>query len=195
LGNCYKNMSAKACGRTCGTMVHRAFAGEFVNSRSHGSNMWRRLCRLPSCGGFTLVELIVIIVLVGLLGAVVGMKSGFSTSSANLRVALDQIAADLRFLQSQSMATMACTGGNTVSFPGGGNSYLLPMALPQGTTCLVQGQWKTLPSGVTISNGLTVTFNSLGEYNTTTDATLTLNSQGKTGTVKIYANSGDVEAY
>ena len=151
--------------------------------------LWRRADHPRSSGGFTLVELIVVIVLVGLLAVVASMKSGWLTSGSNLRMALDQVASDLRFLQCRTMATMSSTGAytNTASFASGANTYYLG------------GQVKNLPSGVTISNALTVTYNSLGEYyNTTvnpTDAILTLNSQGLTGTIKIYAVSGDVEAY
>lgn len=157
-----------------------------TKTRNRTTYLRRSPGRPRACGGFSLLELITIIVIVGLLAVIVGMKSGFSTSSSNLRTALDQVAGDLRFVQSRTMATMDNTTGtytNTVSFPAGANTYYLG------------GQVSTLPSGVTISSALTVTFNSLGEYNTTTDATLTLNSKGLTGSIKIYATSGDVEAY
>jgi hypothetical protein len=107
----------------------------------------------------------------------------------NLRIAIDQVAGDLRFLQTRTMATMAYTTGtytNTASFPAGANTYYLG------------GQVKNLPSGVTIQNGLTVTFNSLGEYyntSTTADAYLVLKSGGSPSTITIHAISGDVEAY
>lgn len=136
--------------------------------------------RLRSCGGFTLTELLVIIIMLGMLAAVVGMKSGWSTSRSNLRMALDQVVADLRFLQSRCMASMYST---TASFANGAGTYN------------IGGQTRTLPSGVTISSGLTVTYNSLGEYQTTADGALTLNSKGMIGSIKIYAISGDVEAY
>ncbi len=110
------------------------------------------------------------------------------TSGSNLRLAIDQVAGDLRFVQCRTMATLDYTSGtytNTVSFPAGANTYYLG------------GQVKSLPSGVTISSGLTVTYNSLGEYVPTTTnppyAVLTLNSQGLTGSIKIWATSGNVE--
>ena len=154
-------------------------------TRSKSGHHSRKPGRLCSCGGFTMMELIVIIIMVGILAAVVGMKYGSFTASGNLRTAADQVAADLRFLQSRSMASLYSTGTviSIATFPAGASTYNLG------------GQVKSLPAGVIISNALTVTFNSLGEYNTTTDATLMLNSRGSTGNVKIYAISGDVEAY
>jgi Tfp pilus assembly protein FimT len=142
--------------------------------------------RLRSGAGFTIVELLVLVVIIGVLAATVGMKSGWLTSGSNLKMAIDQVAGDLRFLQSRTMAVYSTAPPATlrsVTFPAAGSTYDLG------------GQSKSLPSGVTINNGLTVTFNSLGEYNSTTDATLTLNSGGLTRTIKIYAISGDVEAY
>jgi type II secretory pathway pseudopilin PulG len=147
--------------------------------------LWRGVSRLRSSAGFTLTELVLVIVMAGALAVTVGIKFGSLGSSANLRTAIDQVAGDLRFLQCRAMASLYSTGTviNVVTFPSDANTYNLG------------GQVKSLPTGVIISNGLTVTFNSLGEYNTTTDAVLRLNSRGSTGSVKIYAISGDVEAY
>ena len=146
----------------------------------------RAVGRLPSSTGFTMTELVLVMIMAGVLAATVGMKSGWLTSGSNLRTAIDQVAGDLRFLQSRTMAVYEGTPSPTlrsVTFPAGGKTYNLG------------GQVKSLPSGVTINSGLTLTFNSLGEYNAGTDATLTLNSGGLTRTIKIYAISGDVEAY
>ena len=147
--------------------------------------LWQRVSRLRANAGFTMPELIVIIVIVGVLAATVGTKFGPLAHRTNLRMAIDQVAGDLRFLQCRAMASLYTTGtvSNTVSFPFAANTYNLG------------GQEKRLPEGVTIHSGLTVTFNSLGEYPSTTDATLTLNSRGLTGSIKIYAISGNVEAY
>jgi Tfp pilus assembly protein FimT len=133
-----------------------------------------------------MTELIVIILVVGVLAVTVGMKFGPLAYRTNLRTAIDQVAGDLRFLQCRTMAVYSATAYPTlrsVTFPAGGTTYDLG------------GQARNLPSGVTIQSSLTVTFNSLGEYASTADAILALNSRGLTGTIKICAVSGDVEAY
>ena len=160
--------------------------------RSRSGRQPRKHGRLCSCGGFTMVELIVIIIMVGIVTATVAMKYGSFSASTNLRMAIDQVAADLRFIQCRAMAAYSGTpsvASRSATFLNGANTYNLG------------GQIKSLPSGVSINNtsntDLTVTFNSLGEYNTTIDAALTLNFHGSTatGSVKISAISGNVEAY
>jgi Tfp pilus assembly protein FimT len=157
-------------------------------TRSKSGRHSRKYGRLCSCGGFTMMELIVIIIMVGILAAVVAMKSGFLTSGPNVRIALDQVVGDLRFIQCRAMAAYSSTPTaalRSATFLNGANTYNLG------------GQVKSLPSGVTVSIGsaLTVTFNSLGEYNTTANGVLTLRSGGSTGSIMIYMTSGDVEAY
>jgi type II secretory pathway pseudopilin PulG len=135
-----------------------------------------------------MTELIVVVVMIGVLAVAIGMNYGPLASSANLRTAVDQVAGDLRFLQSCAMASYANAGpsrcpSRQVTFLFGRNTYNL------------DGQIRNLPSGVTINNGLTVTFNSLGEYTNAVDAAITLNSRGATSSVIIRAISGDVETY
>src|SRR5271157_2568163 len=164
-------------------MFQRASSRMCFNARNRIGRLRRELRRLRSCAGFTLTELIVIIVMAGILVATVGVKYTPIAASVNLRIAIDQVAGDLRFLQTRTMATMAYTTGtytNTASFPMGANTYYLG------------GLVKNLPSGVTVQSGLTVTFNSLGEYSAITNGTLTLNSGGSLGSIQIYATSGAV---
>jgi Tfp pilus assembly protein FimT len=156
----------------------------FNRGHNRTGRPWLRVGRLRSSAGWTLTELIVVIIMVGTLAAAVSMKLGSLTSGTNLRTAIDQVAGDLRFVQCRAMATLA---SKAATFPAGGKTYNL------------DGQIKNLPSGVTNSTvTVTVTFNSLGEYTNTTnatlDATITFNSGGGTSSVKIYAVSGNVEA-
>jgi prepilin-type N-terminal cleavage/methylation domain-containing protein len=157
-----------------------------TGSRTCSRRLGRICGRLRSCGGFTLIELVVVMVMVGVLAATVGMKSGWLTSGTNLRMAIDQVAGDLRFIQCRTMAVYSTAPPTTLrsaTFPAGGNTYNLG------------GQEKRLPSGVTINAGLTVTFNSLGEYQAAANTNLVLKSGSLTGGITIYAISGNVEAY
>jgi hypothetical protein len=152
---------------------------------SKAGRPWCGIGHLRPSAGFTLVELIIITVMAGVLAATVSMKSGWLISGYNLKMAIDQVAGDLQFLRAKAMATYTDRGG---TFPTGGTAYNL------------DGQVKSLPSGVTISSGLTVTFNSLGEYPpswwpTPADTTLILQSGTLVSNIIIHAISGDVEAY
>ncbi len=144
--------------------------------------------------GFTLVETIVIIALIGILAATIGVRWTRMSATTNLALAIDQVVADLRFVQCQSAATRAYAGGSTAVFPRAGNSYFVPLVL-RGAPYVVRPQWKMLPSGVTINvpSTLTVTFNSLGECNA--DATLTLQSGNHTASILVHGVSGDVETF
>ena len=76
--------------------------------------LWQGVGRLRSSAGFTMVELIVIIIMVGVLAATVGMKFGSLASGTNLRTAIDQVAGDLRFVQCRAMAVYYTTPAPTL---------------------------------------------------------------------------------
>ena len=163
-------------------MLQRTSSRACFNRHGRTGRLRRGLGSLRSCAGFTLTEMIVIIVMVGVLATTAGVKWETFGASINLRLGVDQVAADLRFLQARAMASLYSTGTviNVATFPAGANTYNLG------------GDIKSLPSGWTINSNLTVTFNSLGECNTTTNATLTPKSGSYQGSVQIYATSGDL---
>jgi prepilin-type N-terminal cleavage/methylation domain-containing protein len=173
-------INVNAFGKRCDRMPSRPSSRKCRNGSSAIGPLRQKVGRVRSCGGFTMMELIVVVIMVGVVAVTVGMNYGPFASRAHLRTAVDQVAGDLRFLQAKAMASLSSA---SVSFPTGRNTYDLG------------GRVKALPSGVTISSGLTVTFNSLGEYPYDSNAILTLSSGSLTGSIKIYAISGDVEAY
>lgn len=118
--------------------------------------------RTPNSKGFTVIEVILVMTIIVILAAVAIPKFDFGTSSnASVYGAACMIASDIRYTQEWAMATRS---SRTVSFTSGQSSYTSPVTgsltyLPSGT-----------PSGTTISNDFSVTFNSLGEPITTTPA-------------------------
>jgi MSHA pilin protein MshC len=107
--------------------------------------------------GFTLIEVIAVMIIVGILAATVISRINFGTTSstASANGAAYMIASDIRYAQEWAMATRS---SRTVSFTSGQSSYTSP----------VTGSPIYLPTGATISNDFSVTFNSLGEPITTT---------------------------
>lgn len=98
--------------------------------------------------GFSLIELIIVIVVLSIIAVAVLYKMGSFKSDAEAQTATDQVLADIQYAQ---MLAMSCAAQKSISFTAGSNSYT------------VAAETKKLPGGALAENTITFTFNSLGE--------------------------------
>jgi len=134
--------------------------------------------RTPNFKGFTLIELIVVMIIIGILAATVLPRINFGTTSSTTSSdgAIYMIASDIRYAQEFAMANRV---SKEIRFTLGSNSYSFFPTSGLDPTGL-------LPSGVTIGTTVTFTFNSLGEPTTSAGWTVTVPGSTKTITVTNY---------
>lgn len=132
--------------------------------------------------GFTLIELIIIITVIGILAAIVlpRMDFGAITSRTSVDGAAHMIASDIRYAQECAMATRS---SKTIIFSGE-NSYSFSPSNPLDPS-------GKLPSGITTSV-LTLTFNSLGEPTTDGGSSVTVSDGINTRIITIVNYTGKV---
>ena len=133
---------------------------------------------VPDSRGFTLVELIMVVVLIGIL--VVSVVPKFvDTSAFSLAGGAAMTAADIRYTQELAMGTHS---SKTIVFTTSNTYYT------------VDSQTVNLPSKVSISSGATFTFNSLGEPTTGGGSTVTLSAGAETKTITVESYTGRVSS-
>src|SRR4030042_1220391 len=141
--------------------------------------------RTPNFKGFTLIEVIMVMAIIGILAATVLPRIHFSTTS---RTAVDgaayMIASDIRYAQQFAMANRV---SKTVTFTNGSSIYTFSPVSPGMDS---SGQLQSI--GATIGTTVTFTFNSLGEPTGGGGSSVTVSAGGVTKTITVLQYTGKV---
>ncbi len=134
--------------------------------------------------GMTLIEVILVLLIVAILGAVVIPRVDFATSSkASVDGAAYMIASDIRYAQECAMANRI---SKTVTF-----STATPNVYTFSPTGNLDSSGR-LPSGVVIGSNLIVTFNSLGEPIAGGGGSVIVSGSGQSRTISVVNYTGKV---
>jgi prepilin-type N-terminal cleavage/methylation domain-containing protein len=142
-----------------------------------------RIRRWTGEWGMTFIEVIVVMVIIGILSAVVIPRLDFASfSQASVDGAAQLVASDIRYAQEFAMANRV---SKSIIFASGSGVYTFnPIH-----TLDPSGQ---IPSGITITNNFTVTFNSFGEPTTGGGGSVTISGGGQTKTISLVNYTGKV---
>ncbi len=141
--------------------------------------------RLKNKEGFTILEIIVVIVLVGILGAV--FMPLLSDSTVSLQSAAQTVRTDLKFAQQLAMERNPASGSPIgITFAASSGSYSLTD--PVGAVSFT----RNLPAGITIGTGGTINFNKYGEPQTISTITITSGAASKSITVEAFSGTVSV---
>ena len=134
--------------------------------------------------GMTFIEVILVMVIIGILSAILIPRLDLPATSSRASVdgAAYIVASDIRYVQESAMANRV---SKSVIFTSGSSVYTF-----NPTSSLdPSGQ---LPSGVTISNNFTITFNSLGEPTTGGGGSVTVSDGVQSKTISVVNYTGKV---
>lgn len=134
--------------------------------------------------GITFIEVLAVLVIIGILSAILipRLDLAFTTSRASVDGGAYMIASDIRYAQEFAMANRV---SKSVIFTSGSSVYTFNPTDNMDPSA-------RLPSGVTISNNFTVTFNSLGEPTTGGGGSVTVSGGGLSRTISIVNYTGKV---
>ncbi len=148
------------------------------------------------CGGFTLIEVITVLLIIGILSAVIFSKASLPKSDLNAR--LSEVRAQLRSLQLTAMKNgatylvMSCDGTDYWTFNSASPSVLLP--LPGETSSKISLAGKDMAmTGFIISydaNGIPYTGDP--QVKLENNATITIIAGGQSGSLTVVPETGFV---
>jgi len=131
--------------------------------------------------GFTLIEIVATLVIIGVMSVTAAVRLT-GTSTISVRGAAEMIQTDIRYAQEVAMAEHTA---KSVIFSNGSSAYTFSPA--SGMDPLGE-----LPSGVTISNDFTVTFNTLGEPTSGGGGSVSISADGQIKTISVTNYTGKV---
>ncbi|HUL30252.1 MAG TPA: prepilin-type N-terminal cleavage/methylation domain-containing protein, partial [Thermodesulfobacteriota bacterium] len=132
--------------------------------------------RIPNSKGFTFIEVITVLIIIGILAAIVLSRIDFggTSSTTSASGAANMIASDIRYAQEFAMANRL---SKSIIFTNGSFTYTFN---PVSTGMDSSGQLQ--PIGATIGTTVTFTFNSLGEPTAGGGSSVTVSAGGITRT-------------
>ncbi len=143
---------------------------------------------LRNKAGFTIIELVVVIILVGIIAAVVAPN--INTDAGQVPPAADIVASDIQYTQMYAMTNN--TSSCITLVPGATYTYAGNYSAPNCTGGLARNL-AAVGANVTVSAGQTLAFNSLGEpYGLAAAATITVANGVATKQIVVNAYTGKV---